>query len=214
MWRTRWGRFAVAITIIVSSGVIATYASASFSGTKQVAQSAVAAGKMSATLANGDASQAFTVSISGLYPGASATREIDLTLGTLDFKTLGVYIATDCVGCQRSALDTSGDLTLKIERCSVAWTMGGSSPNRTYSCSGTTTTPLSATAIGTIANESTIPFLPGTTSLTTGSAVTASSVNCYLFTFALSSSAASGDQGATSIYKFTFQGTQRDAAAQ
>ncbi|GIU91013.1 MAG: hypothetical protein KatS3mg010_2112 [Acidimicrobiia bacterium] len=148
-----------------------------------------------------DASQAFVLDVSGLYPGASQQRLIDVTIGDAGYKTLQVAISDSCGACSDSALtnDTTNGIKVKVERCSSPWTYSsGSAPNRTYTCSGTTTE-----VVGTLP-------LVGTKNLTTGSLLDEGSTNHYRFTFTLPLTAPESMKGLTAVTELTFDGTQRD----
>ncbi|MGQ0826602.1 MAG: hypothetical protein ACT4OX_16510 [Actinomycetota bacterium] len=174
---------------------------------------------------NPDVGQGFNVAVNGLYPGKAFERVVDVTISgdaDLDNNTLGapfgmwVNTTTNCGTCDSSLLDTdmTNGLQITIDRCSIAWTPSGSSPDKTYTCGGTQT---SVQTITPITGGATTGFV-GTKNLTknaTASLTTVGSVNRYRFTFSLPTTAPDTMEGLTgingTIIELKFGGTQRDA---
>jgi spore coat-associated protein N len=72
----------------------------------------------------------------GLAPGSAVYRTFDLSnTGTTNFTTLTA--TTEVTTSSILDTDTVNGLQAQLESCSVAWTESGTTPNYTYSCSGT-----------------------------------------------------------------------------
>jgi hypothetical protein len=159
-------------------------------------------GTLSVAMSDSDVSQSFNVGIGGMYPGvANKQRLVTLTIGDTSFATLSL---TATLQSASTALDSPAatGIGIVVERCSVPWTASGSSPNRTYTCSGATT--------GWVAES---PNLIGTKNLTTGSNLTAGSVNYFRFSWTLPNTAPASSHGATDTVRYTFSGTQRSGTS-
>ncbi len=90
-----------------------------------------------------------------------------------------------------------------IDRCSTAWTEGGTSPAFTYTCGGTTSTIIASRAvIGSALN------LAGLNALTNGG------TDHMRVTLTLPSAAGNTFQGLTSTISYSFLGTQRNTTNQ
>jgi hypothetical protein len=186
-------RNAAAIALILALVAVgARAANGTFSDSHSVAMGSTAAGNVTLT----EGTNSMTVAMD-LYPDTTATvkRVITLTSGSLVPKTITVNPTFTS-----SNLDASGMITYDVDRCSVAWT--GGSPLYDYTCGGVKTDVLTG---ATLSNN-------GSQSLTTGSDLTASAVNRYMFEFKLSTSSPANAYGAgiSTTVTFTFTATQRD----
>jgi spore coat-associated protein N len=79
-------------------------------------------------------------------PGDTIERAVTVTnTGNQDFASISLTTSAS----PSSLLDTDGTdgLQMDIQRCSQAWTEGGSAPAYTYTCGGSTSTVLSSRAI-------------------------------------------------------------------
>jgi spore coat-associated protein N len=206
--RARAGRIGTALGLIGTTGVSAHVASATFTGSAAVSQSALTAGTMSITLdGHAHASQYFDLTVGDLQPGTANQRQrlIDVTIGgSVDFKTLNVVITATAGHSSALDTDTNNGIQLLVERCSVGWTASGSSPDATYSCSGTQTTVWDA--------NSGFTSVVGTKDLTEhgNSVLTVGSTNHYRFKFGLPNGSSTSMQGLSSTLSFNFTGGQRD----
>ena len=97
-----------------------------------------------------------------------------------------------------SALDTdaTNGLQMVIDRCSSAWTEAGSSPNFTYTCSGSTSTVQASRAV-----------IGTNLSLSNLTATTAGNTDHLRVRLTLPSSAGNSLQGQSSTLTYTFTGT-------
>jgi hypothetical protein len=190
-------RVAGAVGLLGASLIIAAKSAQGVFTASQTKTHQTSTGTLSMTLSDSDVSQAFTVGVSGLYPGgASKQRLVTVTIGDTNFATLSV---TSTLQSASTALDSPAGtgVGIVVERCSVPWMPSGSSPNSTYTCSETTSWPAES------------PSLIGTKNLTTGSNLTAGSVNYFRFSWSLPNTAPASSHGAADTVRYTFSGTQR-----
>jgi hypothetical protein len=92
---------------------------------------------------------------------------------------------------------------MAIDKCSVAWTEGGSAPAYTYTCSGSTSTVLASA-----------PVVGSNLALSNLSALTAGSTDHLRVTLTLPSGAGNTLQNQSSVIQYAFTGTQRAATNQ
>src|SRR5919199_6930413 len=94
--------------------------------------------------ATGAATNRLNIGASGLAPGDTIQRSVDLTnSGSLDLAS----ITLTTTASPSSSLDTdaTNGLQMVIDKCSAAWTESG--PPYTYTCSGSTSTVLASRAV-------------------------------------------------------------------
>lgn len=146
--------------------------------------------------ATGASTNRLTVNATNLVPGDTYYRSFDLINGGT--KALSSITLTTAAS-PSSLLDTdaTNGLQMVIQRCSVAWTEAGTSPNFTYTCSGTTTTVLASRAI--IGTNIALSNLTSTAISTTDKLML--SVN-------FPTAAGNTFQGLSSTISFTFTGNQ------
>ena len=145
--------------------------------------------------ATGAATNRLNVDASGLAPGDTVQRSVDLTnSGSLDLTAVTLTTSAS----PSSALDTDGTngLQMVIDRCSSAWTEAGSSPNFTYTCSGSTSTVQASRAV-----------IGTNLSLSNLTATTAGNTDHLRVRLTLPSAAGNSLQGQSSTLTYTFTGT-------
>ena len=127
----------VALLVAVASvGVYANFsASASASHTASSATITLSLGN------TGTVTNRLTVNTTGLVPGDVYYRSVDLTNGG-GHNLTSINLTTTASPSSLLDTDATNGLQMVWQRCSVAWTESGSSPNFTDSCSGSTTTVL------------------------------------------------------------------------
>lgn len=177
----------VAAAAVATKGSTATF-TASASRSHQITT-----GNPSLVLgATGSAANRLGVDVSALVPNASAYRTFDImNVGDTAFTS---YTLTT-VATTHSLLDTDqvNGIQMKLESCSNAWTESGTTPNFTYTCSGTASTVVSSRPI--IQNN--VP-LPGLRSWAPNG------TDHLLVTETLPSTADSAFQNANSAITYTF----------
>lgn len=125
----------IGVTVASSSASASLDAIAS-NGTAQ----AIASGTLSLTQAAGAGSSGFTSTVTSMAPGDSLNYYVNYTNGTMGAQNLYLSITDD--GNTLLTRDATKGLKVTVSQCSVAWSGG--------SCSGTTTSMLSAVAISTL----------------------------------------------------------------
>jgi spore coat-associated protein N len=170
---------------------------ASFTSSTSASQ-AISSGSVSIALGATGPANRLTVAASNLVPGDTVQRAVDLTSASSD--PLG-SISLVTSGAPNNALLTDANgLTVKVDKCSAAWTESGTAPAYTYTCGGTPTSILAATAVG------------GTASLASLAALTSgTSTDHLLVTLALPGAATNTLQGLSTSITYAFTGTQRTA---
>jgi spore coat-associated protein N len=170
---------------------------ASFTSSTSASQ-AISSGSVSIALGATGAANRLTVAASGLVPGDTVQRAVDLTSASTD--PLG-SVSLQTSGLPNNALLTDANgLTVKVDKCSNAWTEAGTAPAYTYTCSGTNTNVLAAGAVGTTTS------LSGLAALSTGT-----STDHLLVTLSLPTAATNALQGLSTSITYAFNGTQRTA---
>jgi len=172
---------------------------ASFTSSTSASQ-AISSGSVSIALGATGPANRLTVAASGLVPGDTVQRAVDLTSNSTD--PLG-SVSLQTSGAPNNALLTDANgLTVKVDKCSSAWTESGTAPAYTYTCSGTSTSILAAGAVGNTA------ALSGLAALSSGS-----STDHLLVTLALPAAATNTLQGLSTSITYAFNGTQRTATS-
>jgi spore coat-associated protein N len=193
------GSFAVlgAAASVAGLGTFATFTSSTS------ASQSIQGGTVSIALGSaGTASNRLTIGASNLVAGDTIQRAVDLTSTSSD-PLASVQLTT--TASPSSALDTdaSNGLQMVIDKCSVAWTEGGTAPAYTYTCGGTTSAVLASRAV--IGSSVALSNLAATAG--------ASSTDHLRVTLTLPSAAPNALQGQSSSISYNFVGTQRAAAA-
>ena len=150
--------------------------------------------------ATGAATNRLNIGASGLVPGDTLQRSVDLTnSGSIDLAS--VTLTTSAA--PSSLLDTDGTngLQMVIDRCSQAWTEAG--PPYTYTCGGTTSSVLASRAV--IGSNMTLSNLGSTTHGAT---------DHLRVTLTLPNGADNSFQNQSSTITYAFTGTQRAATNQ
>lgn len=172
---------------------------ASFTSSTSASQS-ISSGTVSIALGASGPANRLSVAATNLVPGDTVQRAVDLTSNSSD--PLGsVTLQTSASPSNALTTDSNG-LTVKVDKCSVAWTESGTAPAYTYTCSGTTTSILAASPAG---NTSTLSSLAALSS--------GSSTDHLLVTLALPTAAGNTLQGLSTTITYAFNGTQRVATS-
>ena len=197
---------AVVAVLAISLALLGRSAFGAFEGASNVTHD-TNAGTLTLTMTDGDAAQAILpVTVFAVYPGSSKQFLVDLEISdNLDFKTLNVSLAVCPSTCTPTVLDTDtvNGVQVAIDRCSQAWThAGGTAPDRTYTCGGSTSVVQTTFPI---VNTKSLTADPGDSLLEVGD------VNHYRFTFSAPTTLPNSAQGAAVGIHAYFNGTQRDA---
>ena len=152
--------------------------------------------------ATGSVTNRLTVNSSGLVPGDTVQRTVDLkNTGSQDFSS--VTLTTAATTSSLLDTDATNGLQLVVDKCSVAWTESGSSPAFTYACTGGTTSSVIASR----------QVIGSTLSMSNLASLTAGTDDHLRFTLTFPSAAGNTFQGLTSTIGYTFDATQRTASA-
>lgn len=94
--------------------------------------------------------------------------------------------------------DTTNGLQMVIDKCSVAWTEGGTPPGYTYTCGGSTSTVLASA-----------PVIGSSLALSNLGVLTAGTTDHLRLTLTFPSGAGNTMQNLSSTIQYTFSATQR-----
>ena len=176
---------------------LGTYAT--FTTTGAVTQGSIAAGTVTITVPAAGATNRLTLGASGIVPGDTMQRAVDLT-NTGNTNLASITLSTSASPSSLLDTDTTNGLQLAISRCSQAWTEAGVSPAFTYTCGGTTTVVLSSR-----------PVIGSGLALANLTSTTSGSTDDLVVTLTFPSVAGNTLQGNTSAITYSFTGTQRTA---
>ena len=160
---------------------------------------------MNSTLATGTLSinltsvgAAVPVSVSGLVPGDSITRAVDLVNdGALAMSSVSMSSsATSSI----LTTDTANGLQLSVRACSVAWTQGGTTTAPTYSCGGTERSLMAGPIVNNAPLDNPASLNPG-------------GVDHLVFTVSLPVTAGNEFQGQSADVSLSFTGASRSGTA-
>lgn len=185
-----------AAAALAGPGAFATFSSSATGGPQSITTGTVTI----ALGATGASTNRLDVNASAVAPGDTIQRSVDLSnTGSLNLASITLGISAS----PSSSLDTdpTNGLQTTVKSCSVAWTESG--PPYTYTCSGTTTTVLSSTAVATLEGAA--------SSMTPLNALTGGGTDHLVVTLTLPTSAPNGFQNLTSTLSYDFTGTQRAA---
>lgn len=170
----------------------------------------VTTGVVAIALAASGAGNRISVAATGVLPGDTIARAVDLSSTSTDALASVKLTTTAPVTSSTLNTDSTNGLQLLIQRCTVSWTETANTTPQTgysYTCSGTTTTVLGSAST---------PVIQTATSFT-GLAATAGPGNItptadhLLITLTLPSATIESQvaQGSQSVIVFTFNATQR-----
>jgi spore coat-associated protein N len=191
--------------VLVGASLAGMGTFASFTSTTSASQT-VASGTVVIALGTaGSATNRLTINASGLVPGDTVQRAVDLSnTGNQNLATISLTTTAPTTSLLDS--DPTNPLQMVVDHCNLPWTESGSSPAFTYACTGTgatTTTIIASRAI----IGSALP-MTGLGSLTSGG------TDHLRVTLTLPTGAGNTLQGQTSIITYSFLGTQRAATNQ
>jgi len=169
---------------------------ASFTATATATHTASTAQLTLSLGTTGSVTNRMTVNASGLVPGDIYYRSADL-INSGNRTLSAITLATTASPSSLLDTDTTNGLQMVWQRCSVAWTESGSSPNFTYSCSGTTTSVLASRAV-----------IGSAIALSNLTATATSTTDHLLLTMTFPSTAGNTFENLTSTLTFTFTGAQ------
>jgi predicted ribosomally synthesized peptide with SipW-like signal peptide len=190
--------------LLISLAVVSAAASiaglgtfATFTSSTSASQS-VSSGTVTIALgATGASTNRLTVGASNIAPGDTIQRSVDLIdSGSIDLAS--ITLTTNATSSSLLDTDATNGLQMVIDRCSNAWTEGGTAPAYTYTCSGATSTVLASRAI-----------IGTNLALSNLSALTNGVTDHLRVTLSFPSAAPNSFQNQSSTVQYTFTGTQR-----
>lgn len=198
----------LSLTALGSAAAIAGLGTfATFTSTTSASQS-VTAGTVAIALGTaGTAANRLTIAATGIVPGDTINRAVDLTSTSTD-PLASVSLTTTASPSSLLNTDTTNGLRLTVQRCPTAWTEAGTAPAYTYTCTGSSYVLGASGVSGGVPVIQATAALPGLAALTTGSSVDRLLVSLYL-----PLAAPNTMQSATSTIQYSFTGTQRAGAA-
>ena len=186
-----------AIAVAAAAGIAGLGSYAAFTSSTN-ASNAIASGTVTIGLgATGAATNRLTVNASGLVPGDTIQRSVDLR-NSGDQSLAAVTLTTTASPTSLLDTDATNGLQMLVDRCSVAWTEGGTAPAYTYTCSGTTSTVLASRAV-----------LGSALALSNLTSTAVGATDHLRVTLSLPSGAPNTFQGLSSTIQYSFIATQR-----
>lgn len=161
---------------------------------------------MNTTLATGTLSinltqvgAAVPVSVSGMVPGDSVSRAVNL-VNDGDLAMSSVNLVSTATASSILTTDTTNGLKVSVRSCSVAWTQGGTASAPTYTCGATESTLLSGPVVSSSELFSPASLNPGGT-------------DHLVFSVSLPTTAGNEFQGKTAGISLAFTGVSRSGTA-
>ncbi|HET7566992.1 MAG TPA: TasA family protein [Gaiellaceae bacterium] len=159
----------------------------------------VASGTMTLALgATGAATNRLNIGASDIAPGDTIQRSVDLSNSGSTVDLAAITLTTSASPSSLLDTDATNGLQMTIDKCSQAWTEGGSAPAYTYSCGGTTSSVLASRAV-----------IGSNLALSNLSSTTAGATDHLRITLSLPAGADNTFQGLSSTISYQFTGTQR-----
>ncbi|MEY2474137.1 MAG: hypothetical protein QOK28_3466 [Actinomycetota bacterium] len=143
------------------------------------------------------ATNRLTVAASGLVPGDTIQRSVDVA-NTGNQNLASLTLTTTASPSTVLTTDTTNGLQMVVDRCSSNWTESGASPAFTYTCSGSSTTIVATRAV-----------IGANMSLTGLSALTSGGTDHLRVTLTFPTTADNTFQGLSTSITYAFTGTQR-----
>lgn len=171
------------------------------------ASATVTTGIVHIELAASGAGNRMSVAATGVLPGDTVARAVDLTSTSSD-ALASVKLTTTASTSSTLNTDATNGLQLLVQKCSVSWTETANTAPQTgysYTCGGTTTTVLATAAV--IQTNATLSPLAATA----GPGNVAPTMDHLLVTMTLPSATTEAQvaQGVQSVIVFTFNAAQR-----
>jgi hypothetical protein len=182
-------------SMMLAVGLIGVGLYAGFTASTSDSHSASTGTEVLALGATGASTNRLTVNATNLIPGDVYYRSFDL-INSGTHALSSITLTTTASPSSLLDTDTTNGLQITIQRCSVAWTESGSSPNFTYTCGGTTQTVLASR-----------PVIGTNLALSNLTATAISTTDRLMLTVSFPSAAGNTFQGITSTLTFTFNGS-------
>jgi predicted ribosomally synthesized peptide with SipW-like signal peptide len=198
-----------ALGLAASIAGLGTYATFTSSTS---ADQTVSSGTVAITLGTaGTADNRLTIGATGLAPGDSLQRRVELTNATGNENLASIVLTTNATTSSVLDTDATNGLKMKIEKCAglLGWRESLTTPY-TYTCDQLAAADNLGSRTSVLAQRAII----GTDlALSSMSALTANNIDDMVVTVDLPSGAGNGFQTKTSVVQYTFTGTQRAATS-
>jgi predicted ribosomally synthesized peptide with SipW-like signal peptide len=188
--------------LAAAAGIAGLGTYATFTSTTSASQTTTAGTVTIALGATGAATNRLNVNATGLVPGDTIQRSVNL-INSGNQNLASITLTTAASPSSLLDSDATNGLQMVVDKCSVAWTEAGSTPAFTYTCSGTTSSVLATRAV-----------IGSAIALSNLGATTAAATDFLRVTLTFPSGAPNTLQGLTSTITYTFNGTQRVATNQ
>lgn len=184
-----------------AAGIAGLGTYATFTSSTPAEAQTLAAGTTQIQLgAAGTGANRLTVGASGIVPGDTVQRAVDLTnSGTAGLGT--VTLTTTASPSSKLDTDAVNGLQLAVDSCSTAWTESGQQAY-TYTCPGTSSSVVAAR-----------PVIGSNVDLGNAAALAPGATQHLRVTLTLPQTADNSFEGLTSTVNFVFTGTQRAATS-
>jgi Camelysin metallo-endopeptidase len=159
----------------------------------------VATGTLSINVTQPAHANPVTMNVSGLVPGDSMTRPVNL-VNDGNVALSSVSLVSTATAPSILTTDTTNGLQLTVKKCSVDWGQIGTAANPQYTCSGTQSTVLTSPVVN-------------TTTLANAASLTPGGVDRLVFTLSLPATAGNEFQGKSAGISLSFTGVQRAGTA-
>ena len=187
------------VVLAAAAGIAGLGTFATFTSSTSASQS-ISSGTVQIGAGTPGPANRLTVGASDLASGDTVQRAFDLSnSGTIDLASFS--FSTSASPSSSLDTDTTNGLQMVIDKCSQAWTEGGTAPAYTYTCGGTTSSVVASR-----------PVIGSNISMSNLSNLTTNGTTAHLLlTLTLPSGAGNTLQGKSSTITYTFTGTQRTA---
>jgi spore coat-associated protein N len=180
-----------------AAGIAGLGTYATFTSSTPAQAQVLGAGTVSIQLgANGTAANRLDVGASGLFPGDTIQRAVDLTSSGTNGGLAAITLTTSASPSSLLDTDKTNGLQLKVDSCSLPWAESGLP--YTYTCPGTAQAVLASR-----------PVVGADLALDHLTSLTAGGTDHLRTTVSLPQTAGDSFQGVSSSIGFVFTGTQR-----
>ena len=194
--RRRWKLAAALLVILFAFSLVGSGIWATFTSTTSASNSVSSGTLVIALGATGASTNRLNVNASGIAPGNTIQRSVDLiNQGSMNLTS--ITLTTTATTSSLLDTDATNGLQMAIDHCSVPWTESGSSPNFSYTCSGTTTSVLGSRAV-----------IGSNLALSGLSSLTAGLTDHLRVSLTLPTNAGNTFQNQSSTLQYTFTGVQ------
>lgn len=193
-------KLAVSAAVVGSAAAVAGLGTfGTFTSTTSASTTAGSGTVQIALGTDGSADAQPNLAVSNLLPGDTMQRAFTLS-NTGDSALSALTLTTSATTSSKLDSDATNGLQLTVKSCPTAWTVAGTAPAYTYSCSGSVSTVLASR-----------PVIGSNVALTNLKSLTPNATDHLVATMSFPSQAGNDLQNQSSALTFTFTGVQRVA---